>query len=428
MNWYYIIIGAAAFQGLLLSIGIQQVRRNKKSLNWLSALLASISVCLVGRIFYDKTLFPFYPKIAVASDLMIFTYGPFVYWYIKSIFFNTSNKSDRPWKHFVIAGFHAIWIAQYLLVADAEIFRLLALKLHQDVGRLTEILGWMHISIYLAAAFKMFTKYPLKAKAVLSNLPTLHFLQYFFVLNIIVLMMWATGFFLLRLNGNPSSIILTYNSIWILLTCSVYMIGYYAIVFPQVFRIGIIETIIAEKENGPKTQTLFFYHTKETTSHSNIETVIEETATAISQSVTVESIASKKETTVTVKEKLAANDAQVLEFAKKLEYFMDTEKPFLDPNLTLPMLSAKLCCTVHLLSKIINEQFGKNFFDYINGYRVSYFINLAQKPTSDQYTILSLAFESGFNSKSTFNHSFKKITDKTPSQYLKVLSQKDREI
>ncbi|MBC7935667.1 MAG: AraC family transcriptional regulator [Rhizobacter sp.] len=91
------------------------------------------------------------------------------------------------------------------------------------------------------------------------------------------------------------------------------------------------------------------------------------------------------------------------------------------------MLSTQLSCTVHFLSKIINEQFGKNFFDYINAYRVGYFIQLAQKPASDQYTILSLAFESGFNSKSTFNHSFKKMTDKTPSQYLKELAQKEDE-
>ncbi|MBC7935668.1 MAG: hypothetical protein H7Y86_09995 [Rhizobacter sp.] len=328
MNWYYIIIGAAAFQGLLLSIAIQQVQHNKKSLGWLSALLAAISVCLVGRIFYDKTLFPAYPKIAIASDLMIFTYGPLIYCYVKSVFFvNSDNKKDRPWQHFIIAGFHAVWIARYLLITDAEIFRLLALKLHQDVCRLTEILGWVHISLYIGAAYKIFSKYPVKAKAVLSNLPTRRFLQYFFVLNIILLMMWAAGFLQLRLNGNPASVILTYNSIWVLLTCSVYMIGYYAIVFPQVFRIGISETIIAEKENLPQMPTIFFHRKEETTSEQNIETIIEETATAISQSVTVEKKEFKKETTVTVREKGGGTDLHVLEFSKKLAYFMENKSP-----------------------------------------------------------------------------------------------------
>ena len=70
------------------------------------------------------------------------------------------------------------------------------------------------------------------------------------------------------------------------------------------------------------------------------------------------------------------------------------------------------------LSQIINQYEEKNFYDFVNSYRVEEFITLAKKDIDKNFNLLGLAYESGFNSKSSFNQVFKKITGKTPSEFL----------
>ena len=101
-----------------------------------------------------------------------------------------------------------------------------------------------------------------------------------------------------------------------------------------------------------------------------------------------------------------------------LDYF-EKEKPYLNGQLKLTDLSKYLNISVHHLSQIINEQLGKNFFDFVNEYRVQEVKTRLSDPEHKHYTLLSIAYDSGFNSKSSFNSTFKKITGFTPSQYLK---------
>ncbi|MBT8221350.1 MAG: helix-turn-helix domain-containing protein [Bacteroidia bacterium] len=97
---------------------------------------------------------------------------------------------------------------------------------------------------------------------------------------------------------------------------------------------------------------------------------------------------------------------------------MEAQRPYLEPKLTIGELSQKVGIPSNDLSRLINENLNQNFFDFVNSYRVKEFQILAKKPGSKQYTLLSLAYDSGFNSKSTFNAIFKKITGMTPSQWM----------
>lgn len=101
----------------------------------------------------------------------------------------------------------------------------------------------------------------------------------------------------------------------------------------------------------------------------------------------------------------------------KVETFMESEKPYLNPDLTLPKLAEDLKVSTHHLSQVINEKHGSNFFDYINQFRVE---EVKKKIVSEEfknYSLLGIAMESGFNSKSAFNRVFKKMTSLTPSQF-----------
>ena len=96
---------------------------------------------------------------------------------------------------------------------------------------------------------------------------------------------------------------------------------------------------------------------------------------------------------------------------------MEVDKAFLDPALSLPDLAQKLQTNVHLLSRTINDGFDKNFRDFVNQYRVNTFIEKVNKEGYKNHTFLGIALDVGFNSKSSFNRSFKKITGKTPREY-----------
>ncbi len=117
------------------------------------------------------------------------------------------------------------------------------------------------------------------------------------------------------------------------------------------------------------------------------------------------------------------------ELKEKLRKVMKNEKPFLDCDLTISVLANKIETTTHKLSQVINETYHKNFFDFINSYRIEEVKNQLMDSENDHYKIMAVAYDCGFNSKSTFYSIFKKHTRLTPSEYksemLKQLKEKE---
>jgi AraC-like DNA-binding protein len=97
--------------------------------------------------------------------------------------------------------------------------------------------------------------------------------------------------------------------------------------------------------------------------------------------------------------------------------FMEEQKPFVRSTLTLQELSDELRISAHNLSEVINTRLGKNFFDFVNGFRVKEVQERLVDPRFNNLTILAIAQDAGFSSKSTFNTIFKKVTETTPSEY-----------
>ncbi len=109
-------------------------------------------------------------------------------------------------------------------------------------------------------------------------------------------------------------------------------------------------------------------------------------------------------------------------YYSKLDNYLKEEKPYLQSNLTLRQLAEKIDLHPNYLSELLNEKIGKNFSGYINHFRVEAFKKLAKEPKNAHLSLLGLAYESGFNSKTAFNTFFKKETGMTPKQYLKSVS------
>ncbi|MCP4287113.1 MAG: helix-turn-helix transcriptional regulator [Gammaproteobacteria bacterium] len=107
----------------------------------------------------------------------------------------------------------------------------------------------------------------------------------------------------------------------------------------------------------------------------------------------------------------------------RLTETMQQEKPYLKSNLTLPDLAKLVSTSPNYLSQVINEQLRMNFFDFINSYRIETAKDLIVNPLPHTRTILDIAMESAFNSKSAFYTAFKKQMGITPAEFKKSQSQ-----
>ena len=106
------------------------------------------------------------------------------------------------------------------------------------------------------------------------------------------------------------------------------------------------------------------------------------------------------------------------EWAGKVKTAMETDHLYRRPDLTLTTLAELLGTNPSLLSKVINKQFNLNFNDYVNRYRVEEVKKLMADKKYQQFNLLSIAYDAGFNSKSTFNRAFKKVTGLNPKDFL----------
>jgi len=102
----------------------------------------------------------------------------------------------------------------------------------------------------------------------------------------------------------------------------------------------------------------------------------------------------------------------------KVTHLMESNRLFLDNELSLPELSKELNVSPHDLSYLLNEGFGLNFFQFVNSYRISEAKRLMLSDKYRHLNILGIAYSAGFNSKTTFNTAFKKETGLSPSQFM----------
>lgn len=123
--------------------------------------------------------------------------------------------------------------------------------------------------------------------------------------------------------------------------------------------------------------------------------------------------------TIENKKKLI-DDEKLTEIKNNLTHLMNSKKPFLDSEISLVKLSTEMDVTPHQLSYLINNGFDENFYQFINRFRIEEAKKLILDPKNNNLTLIGIAYEVGFSSKSAFNTTFKKITNQTPSEFKKL--------
>lgn len=153
----------------------------------------------------------------------------------------------------------------------------------------------------------------------------------------------------------------------------------------------------------------------------------QETTTDTRQSVTIPEIHVVKETLAEVKKSILTKEEQQHVW-NQLEAQMKTSKVFKDGTLSLDKLVTITGINKYHISETLNDYAGKPFYQYINEYRVEFAIAQMKYLTEKEVSvnILSLAYDAGFNAKSSFNRYFKEITGQTPSEYLKTIQNTSR--
>ena len=166
--------------------------------------------------------------------------------------------------------------------------------------------------------------------------------------------------------------LVNYDTLWIAISINIYIISYYSLKQPELLR--MVEIELEEKEElkpseQPKTDRL--------------------------------------------------DQSRIRSLSASLNKVMNEECLYLDNQLTLKSLAEKVEASPNDVSWLLNEVYGQSFYDYVNSHRVEQFKHLVEKGEHQQKTILALAMEVGFNSKSTFNTFFKQQMDQTPSAYIR---------
>ncbi|MEI7012537.1 helix-turn-helix domain-containing protein [Leptospira licerasiae] len=121
-------------------------------------------------------------------------------------------------------------------------------------------------------------------------------------------------------------------------------------------------------------------------------------------------------------EKSGLREDMIPEYLSKIRNYMESEKPYKDSEFSIDLLSENTEVPRFYITQILSETLETNFYNFVNEYRIKDIILALKRISEERPNFLRLALEYGFNSKSTFNTSFKKVTGKTPTQYLEEIS------
>lgn len=326
----------------------------------------------------SNELFIHFPLLSASFISLLLLHGPFLYFYISSLVVNPNKFRTKDLLHFTpFLLFNLYLIIVSYLPRVSELISLSHVPSEHESPLLFQLFLMMVVlsgPVYFVFSIRLFKSLDIQIFNNFSsveniNLDWLRKLVYIFGSVWTLLMIVATIHHVFHL----FSWIFCTDGISLSLSIFIILIGYY----------------------GLKQKELFSFPEKESF-------ILEQKPEKYSGS------------------RLKESEARL--YLEKLNRFMEEEKPYLSPDLNLPQLAKEVDIPSHYLSQVINENIGLNFFDFINRRRVEDVKSKISDPRYNNFSILGIAFESGFNSKSAFNRVFKNITGLTPSEYKKSCS------
>jgi AraC-like DNA-binding protein len=373
-----VILLLGATQGLFLTLLLLTKPTNKTANRLLALLIISYSAFIVESSTSGTQFAERFPHILGLAAGVVFLNGPLHYLYARALINPKIAFSAKHLLHCIpFVLFYLYFLFPFYLKSGAEKIAFIQSVADHGLTPALAFFSWAVLLqglIYMTVTFRLLQEHAQAIKNAFSSIEEIN-LNWLRNITFLTLVIWILGVIIefLQMFGLNDPVQAT---VPISIALLIYVMGYLGLRQPEIFSYSV---------------------------ESRSETVSDSTEIADVK---------KYERSGLTKEK-----AQSLH--EKLIHLMETEKPFTDSMLKLDRLAQMASTNPNYLSQVINEERRQNFYDFVNGYRIEEAKKMIRDPSQEQMTLLAIAHEVGFNSKSAFNTAFKKHTGTTPSQFKK---------
>lgn len=380
-NILLFVSGAGALQGILLALLIYYYPKSEKSVSiYLSCFLVCISVQMFLPV--AQYFIPWQKFIFLAPFFLL--QGPLLYLYVRSFKETITWKKAFPHFLFFIAYLLVARIAGSVIGKDFPPSKNMPSEvLHHPFLIVVSVVRSLQMLVYYFVALKTLRSYNRSINQLFSETSKIDLAWVKWLINGYLVLIFVTICLYSAVLRFPDFFGTIFLVNAVVTTIYIYAVSFKAIAQPTIWQL--------QKTNKQEIE-------KEIIEAEKIEEEI------------IEQEKPKPSTTGLAQDKV--ND-----ILKKVIALMEHEKLYTETELTLQQLSDKVEYPTYQVSQAINEGMKKNFYDLVNGYRVEEAKRLLLDPRNANYTILSVGFEAGFNSKTTFNTVFKKFTGFTPTEF-----------
>jgi AraC-like DNA-binding protein len=359
------LVGAT--QGLLLAAALLSSKGGNKTANrLLAALTFAISIIVSGAVLLTSNYVFVYPHLSRIHHPFVFLAGPLLFLYIRELTSEGRRFERKDFLHFIPFALCLIYLLPYYLQSGKGKLNVVASEyLEASFGQWYYVRSSAFIVqflVYLVLIVLAIIQYSRRVKR--RELPrdetTLSELRFFVIASSVL---WFGAVLRYALDSTARTNLLVPLGASVV----IYGMGYLKMRRPRP---------LTSEVAGEKTQLSTKKYEKSTLTGDRAE-----------------------------------------RYLSRLLHCMKEKKPFTDGDLSLQKLAQGLSISPHHLSQIINERLGQTFSDFINSYRVEEAKRRLLDPSFKHLSLLGIAIDVGFNSKSSFNSVFKKHTNMTPSEF-----------
>lgn len=401
LDWLSIAVLLGAAQGCFLTGVLATQRRNRIANRLLAVAVFVFSIQMISVVYHAVAFEQVFPHFLGAAYPMAFLYGPLIYLYsvCASDRLRRLRRLDAlhfgPFAIVVLTG-----LPIYLMsgAEKIEFYHQLQQGVRPPWVMVADTLKYVSGICYTVATILFLRRHRVLVKGSYSSTEKVN-LEWLLHLAAAGAIIWTVAslfhigeFLSLPISRNQDDVVA------LAVAVMVYGIGYRALRQPEVFNVATGEFPTVSGHEPP-----LHLSTQEDRSMATVRPTLEEPSRY---------------------ERSGLRDTEAALLKDALLHIMENDRPYKNCDLTLPELSEKLDTTPHKLSEVLNSQLGQNFYDFVNGYRVREVQQRLADGKSQALTLLSLALDAGFASKSTFNSVFKKLTGQTPSDYRRSLESK----
>ena len=371
------ILVSGSLHGVILATVLRRRVRNRRANSYLAALLGALSLLLFDGFLRAGGALVAHPHLIGLTAWVPFVLGPLVYLYVREMTEPDPTRIGSPWRHFIVTGVYLVLLIVTFYPRSASYKLSVAQHDASWIITATEVALLVYGIGYAIAALMRLRHHRDHVEERFSNLRGVS-LRWLVVLAVLNALVWIVALvaFVLRMSGTSDSTALSLI-VPVGSTITIFVIGYFHLWQAEIYD---AQPVAAPRELAAPVAT----------------EVAEEPAKPIAYQ----------------RARLAEDDAAELE-ARIMAAMIDT-RLYQRAGLTLAELADAVAATPHEVSQVLSTRLKRNFYTFINEHRIEH---VKTGLLSGDRPVLDLAFEAGFQSKSTFNTAFRKATGTTPREY-----------